>query len=202
MARPTTPRSRLALAIVLIAFTSAGGALAQAAGGKSSAAKKGEAPAAAQEPTASVVASFGNWTLLCGKEAVGKDQIERCSLVLPLVEKTSQKLVFRVIVTYGPEGRLVLRIDGPTGVALQRGLEFSPDTREIYRMAFQTCLPLGCKALLLLSDDLKKKMIDSKQSAITVYALNGKAVQTVTSLKGLAEGLAVLDKHVGREAMH
>ena len=138
--------------------------------------------------------TFGKWTLLCGR--VGKDGTgeERCSLVLALVEPKSQKLVFRVVVTYGPKGHLVLRVDGPTGVALQRGVEFSPDTKKIYRLAYQTCLPMGCKALLLVSDDLKKALKTSKQGTITVFALNGKAVQTVAGLSGFAEGLAALDK--------
>jgi len=189
---------RLALAVLLsLAATSAAqaGASNSVEKGKS----KGGAPAApatqgaAPKPEAKVEGSFGNWTLLCGKEA--KNTSERCSLVMPLVEKKSQKLVFRVIVTYGPENNLVLRVDSPTGIALQRGLEFSPDTEKIYRMAFQTCLPMGCKALLLMPDDLKKDLIASKQGAITVYALNGKAVRTVTSLAGFAKGLAALTKH-------
>ncbi len=191
---------RLALAVLLgLAAASA----AQA--GSSNAVEKGKSKAAPASPAAApatqgappeamakVEGSFGNWTLLCGKE----DQSERCSLVMPLVEKELQKLVFRVIVTPGPENRLVLRVDTPTGIALPRGLEFSPDTKKIYRMAFQTCLPMGCKALLLVPDDLKKDILASKQGAITVYALNGKAVRTVTTFTGFAEGLAALDKHL------
>jgi invasion protein IalB len=191
---------RLALA-VLLSLVAASAAQAGSSNtvekGKSKAAPASPAAAPATqgnspEPTAKVEGSFGNWTLLCGKEG----QSERCSLVMPLVEKESQKLVFRVIVTPGPQNRLVLRVDSPTGIALQRGLEFSPDTKKIYRMAFQTCLPMGCKALLLVPDDLKKDILASKQGAITVYALNGKAVRTVTTFTGFAEGLAALDKHL------
>jgi invasion protein IalB len=195
----------LALAVLL---SLAAAATAQA--GSSSAPEKGwpqgatpvQAPTVAAPqggtpaPTAKVEGSFGNWTLLCGKEANDATAKERCSLVMPLVEKESQKLVFRVIVTYGPENRLILRVDSPTGVALQRGLEFSPDTKKIYRMAFQTCLPMGCKALLLIPDDLKKELGAAKEGSITVYALNGKAVRTVASLTGFAKGLAALDKHL------
>jgi invasion protein IalB len=199
------------LGSLLLGCLATGGALAQD-GGNSSAAKKETPPAAAQKeapsaapnwaqpgdatgkpPPAKVAGSFGSWTLLCGKEA--KDEKERCSLVMPLIEKETQKLVFRVIVTYGPKDNLVLRVDGPTGVALQRGVEFSPDTKKIYRMPFQTCLPMGCKALLLVPDELKKELAVSKQGAITVYALNGKAVQTVTAFSGFSKGMAALDKH-------
>jgi invasion protein IalB len=197
----------LRLALAMLTALAASGALAETAGGNSSAAKTKapeapvlkEAPppaAAAPEPQAKVAGSYGSWTLLCGKEGEGKEAKERCSLVMPLVEKDTQKLVFRVIVTYGPQKALVLRVDGPTGVALQRGVEFSPDTKKNYIMPFQTCLPMGCKALLLVSDDLKKELAASKQGAITVYALNGKAVQTITQFAGFAEGLAALDKHV------
>lgn len=209
---------RVAAALLLGSLAAAGaldgaldGALAQD-GGNSSAAKKGRPAAAAQKkappaaaqkagtaakpPEAKVVGSFGNWTLLCGKEA--DDKKERCSLVLPLVQKETQKLVFRVIVTYGPQGNLVLRVDGPTGVALQRGVEFSPDTKKIYRMPFQTCLPMGCKALLIVPDELKKELAVSEQGAITVYALNGKAVQTIAAISGFGKGMAALDKHAGK----
>ncbi|MEZ5828408.1 MAG: invasion associated locus B family protein [Hyphomicrobiales bacterium] len=193
--------ARLALA-ALLGLAMVMGASAQEGG--SSAAKKSAPPPApapngapnAAQPQAKVEGSFGSWTLLCGKEGQDKDAKERCSLVLPLVEKETQKLVFRIIVTYGPQGNLVLRVDGPTGVALQRGVEFSPDTKKVYRMAFQTCLPMGCKALLLVPDDLKKELAAAKQGAITVYALNGKPVQTLTSLEGFAQGLAALDKHL------
>lgn len=163
--------------------------------GSSSAVKQDPAPADTSKPQAKVAGSFGNWTLLCGKESQDANAEERCSLVMPLIEKESQKLVFRVILTYGPQGKLILRVDGPTGVALQRGVEFSPDTRKIYRMPFQTCLPMGCKALLVVQDDLRKELAASKQGSITVYALNGKGVKTVAQLDGFAAGMKALDKH-------
>ncbi len=172
----------VAAAVFLLGAVVAGGAVAQSNVGKSSAAKKRQPAAAAQTqaapgtvhkagatakpPEAKVAGSFGNWTLLCGKEA--DDKNERCSLVLPLIQKETQKLVFRLIVTYGPQGNLVLRVDGPTGVALQRGVEFSPDTKKVYRMPFQTCLPMGCKALLVVPDDLKKELAGSDHGAIPV----------------------------------
>jgi invasion protein IalB len=62
---------------------------------------------------------------LCGKEGDLKTVEERCSLLLPLVEKETQKLMFRVILVYVCKGNLVLRVDGPTGVALQRGVQIA-----------------------------------------------------------------------------
>jgi len=185
----------LALGLVLassLGLLAVGTAFAQS--GNSSAAKKSAATPGTPAPKAKVAGSFGNWTLLCGKK--DKKAKERCSLVLPLIDKDTQKLVFRVILTYGPKNNLVLRVDGPTGVALQRGIEFSPDTKKIYRMPFQTCLPMGCKALLLVQDDMRKELAASKQGSITVYALNGKGVKTLASLDGFAAGLAALDKHM------
>jgi invasion protein IalB len=199
---------RLAAMRLALAFLLGLGAASAAQAGSSNAVEKGKskgaaptpaaapaAPGGTPEPMARVAGNYGNWTLLCGKENDDKTAPERCSLVMPLIEKDSQKLVFRVIVTYGPNDNLILRVDSPTGIALQRGLEFSPDTQKIYQMAFQTCLPMGCKALLLMPDDLKKELSTSPQGAITVYALNGKAVRTITALTGFAEGMAALNKH-------
>jgi invasion protein IalB len=188
---------------MLFGFAVCGAALEQQSSGSSSAAKKSvpakpeatakPSPGPTAEPSAEVVGSFGSWTLLCGKE--GKDASERCSLVLPLVEKESKKLMFRVVLTYAPRGELVLRVDSPTGLALQRGVEFSPDTKKTYRMPFQTCLPMGCKALLLVSDDLRKELAASAKGSITVYALNGKAVHMLTAFTGFADAMTALDKH-------
>ena len=156
-------------------------------------AAKDEAPKA---PAVKIAGNFGQWALVCGDV---KDQVggEPCSLVQALVEHESQKLVFRLTVAYGPRGNLVLRIDSPNGVALQKGFEFSPDAVKIYRMPFETCLSQGCSALLLMQDDLKHDLQKSQKATITVYALNGQAVQAVTELKGFADGLAALDKRRG-----
>ena len=85
---------RLALA-VLLSLGAIGGALAQS--NNSSATKKAPPKTGAAKPSAKVQGSFGSWTLLCGKEGKNKKIKERCSLVLPLVEKNTQKLVFRMI---------------------------------------------------------------------------------------------------------
>lgn len=154
----------------------------------------GQTGPAGKEPAARVAGSYGNWTLLCGKEGDPKTAQERCSLVLPLIEANSQKLVFRVILTYGPKGRLVLRVDGPTGVALQRGVQVATESDKVYGLPFQTCLPMGCKALLLVSDEMRQDLATSNTATIVVYALNGRQIQTVAELKGLPLGLEALDK--------
>jgi invasion protein IalB len=144
-------------------------------------------------PPAKIAGNFGQWALVCG-EAKTKEDKPTCSLVQALVEKETQKLVFRVSLGYGPKGNLVLRIDGPTGIALQKGLEFSPDAVKIYRLPFQTCVPQGCSAVLVVPDDLKQDLQKSGKGTITVYALNGQAVQALTQFTGIADGLAALDK--------
>jgi len=156
-----------------------------------------KAPPGAQDPkqqNTRVAGGYGNWTLLCGKEGDPKTAEERCSLVLPLIEKKTQKLIFRVIFVYGPKGRLVLRVDGPTGIALQRGVQVATDSGKVYGLPFQTCLPMGCKALYLVTDEIRQDLSKSTKATIVVYALNGKQIQTVAELKGLPLGLEALDK--------
>lgn len=152
-----------------------------------------QGPGQAGQLAATVAGNFGEWVLVCANE---KDEAGKkpCSLAQALVERKTQKAVFRVIFTHGPKGNLVLQVDGPIGVALQRGLEFSPDTKKIYRLPFQTCVPRGCRAVMVVEDDLKKELEASKKGSLTVYALNGQAVRTDTNLNGLTDGLVALDK--------
>ncbi len=187
--------SRCAIIAATLVLLLASGASAQT-GDKSppgAAVPKPAAGAPAKAPAAKLAGTFGQWSLVC-PEAEAKNGTPPCSLVQALVEKDSQKLVFRVTVIYGPKGNLVLKIDAPTGVALQRGLEFSPDAVKTYRMPFQTCLPRGCSAVLLVEDDLKHDLQKSAKGTITVYALDGQAVRAATELTGFSDGLAALDK--------
>ena len=77
---------------------------------------------------------------------------------------------------------------------MQKGLEFSPGAVKIYRLPFQTCVPQGCSAVLLIGDDLKQDLQKTDKGTITVYALNGQAVQAPTQLASFADGIAALDK--------
>ena len=186
--------------MLAVLLSLAGHASAQQTGGQApvgGTVPKQVAPKAAGDatkpPPIKVAGNFGQWALVCA-EAKSKDDTPPCNLVQALVEKATQKLVFRVSVGYGPKGNLILRIDGPTGVALQKGLEFSPGAVKIYRLPFQTCVPQGCSAVLLVGDDLKQDLQTSDKGTITVYALNGQAVQAPTQLAGFADGLAALEK--------
>jgi invasion protein IalB len=204
-------RCKFAFAAFGLCLLIAGGALAQSGeAGPGGAVTKPNAPSAPsvpktakaaaeapKPPAVTVAGNFGQWALVCGKEK-DQDGKEPCSLVQALIEHDSQKLVFRITVSYGPKGNLVFRIDGPTGVALQKGLEFSPDAVKIYRLPLQTCLAQGCSALLVMPDDLKQELGQSAKGTITVYALNGQAVQAVTELTGFTDGLAALDKRRGK----
>lgn len=183
--------------LVLVFLTGAlfcGGALGTAQGQTTSAEKTPAPQNDPNKPATRVAGSYGNWTLLCGKEGDPKTAEERCSLVLPLIEKKTQKLIFRVILVYGPKGRLVLRVDGPTGVAIQSGVQLATDSGKVYTLPYQTCLPMGCKALYLVSDEMRQDLLQSKQATIVVYALNGKQIQTVAELDGFTLGLEALDK--------
>jgi len=195
---------KFAVAACGLSLLLAGGALAQSGGEASpgGAVPKPAVPDApkntkaaaptAKPPAVAIAGNFGQWALVCG--AKDKEAKEPCSLVQALVERDSQKLVFRLTLAYGPKGNLVLRVDSPTGVALQKGLEFSPDAVKIYRLPFQACLAQGCSAVLVVPDDLRQELTKSEKGTITVYALNGQAVQAVTELKGVGDGLAALDK--------
>ena len=174
---------------------------AKPAAPKPSAANPADPKPASPPPT--VVDNYGQWALVCGKPQASKDAKESCSLVQALVERESQKLVFRIILSYGPQGNLVLRVDGPTGIALQRGVEFTPGadgspekaaSSKVYRLPFQTCVAQGCRALLVVPEEMKTEIKTSGKGTLRVFTLDGRAVQTATDFAGFGEGLAALDK--------
>lgn len=176
----------------------AGGAVPKASGQALPKTEAEQGPKGAQNTQVKAVGKFGDWTLLCTtvKNASGE---KPCSLAKALVESETQKLAFRLIFALGPKRDLVLQVDGPTGVALQRGLEFSPDTKKVYRLPFQTCVPMGCRAVMVVEKDLRDELTASKKGSITVYALDGRAVKTTTDLSGLSDGFAALNKHHARK---
>jgi len=146
------------LAVLAILLSLAGHASAQQAGGQAPAggtvAKQAAPKAAAngqaggdatKPPPVKVAGNFGQWALVCA-EPTSKDDTPPCNLVQALVEKETQKLVFRVSVGYGPKGNLILRIDGPTGVALQKGLEFSPGAVKSSKPASRKAVARCCSS--------------------------------------------------------
>jgi invasion protein IalB len=105
-----------------------------------------------------------------------------------------QKPVVRVILVYGPKDNLVFRIYGPTGVALQRGVQITTYSGKVYGLPFRTCLPMGCKALNIVADDMRQDLKKSKNATIVIHALNGKQIRIVAQLKGIDLGLKALAK--------
>ncbi len=65
---------------------------------------------------------------------------------------------------------------------------------KVYRLQYQTCVPRGCSAALVMEEDLKQDLQESDKGTITVYALSGQAVRALAELKGFSDGLAALDK--------
>jgi invasion protein IalB len=194
-------RSGLGFAASFAALLYAGSALAQSGegSGPDSTVPKLVAPetSATDQPgkpakPPKVAGTFGQWALLCNDPK--KEEKRRCSLVQALVEQASQQLVFRLVVANAPKDRLLLKIDGPTGIALQKGLEFSPDGERVYRIPFHTCVPKGCSAMSPIEDELKQDLLKAEKGTITVYALDGQPVRALAQLGGFAEGLAALEK--------
>ena len=167
--------SVFAVAAFFAAVLFADGALAQAGGqgAPGGTVPKAAAPGAdakakaqagqAKAPPAKIEANFGQWSLVC-TEPKTKEEKPTCSLVQALVERDSNQLVFRVTVAYGPQGNLVLRIDGPTGVALQKGLEFSPDEVKTYRMPFRPACP-GAAARYWWSPTISSRICRNRRRA-------------------------------------
>jgi invasion protein IalB len=180
--------------VLIVAMPASALAEPQTSSAGSDAAKA--APKALEQPASAVTGRFGDWAFVCS-ESTDKAKPAPCRLVQKLIDKNSKKTVFSLTVRYGPRGNLVLGMRTPLGAALAKGVEVLVGGQPIQRAAFTTCKPGGCQALLILTNDLQQEMRKAAQAGVTVYALNGEAVQATFSLKGFSEGLGALDKRRG-----
>ena len=199
--------SRLALALLLIAFGS-GQALAGAAEGGASSAPKAQAPdkpaPAAKAPTKDAVKQeaqaggerIGDWTLFC-PEAKDKEKPVPCTLEQLLVDAESKRVAFHLAIGYGPRGNLILIVRAPLGIALVRGLEVTFGAQAVQRVPFTTCHTNGCQAVLILSQPLQQEIRKAERALIAVYAVSGRPFQAAASLKGIGEAIDALNKRRG-----
>jgi len=182
-----------AFALLLLSLALNSGASAQSKP-ESEVTKQPKTKTVEQQAPPAKAERFDQWTLVCN-DAKGVEKVS-CSLVQALVEAGTNRLVFRLKVGYGPRGNLLLLIGVPRGVSLPRGIEYSPDGKKAYRLAFQTC-EQGCQALLVIPEELKQAMLKGTEGKVTFYASNDRPVSAISSLKGFAAGFAALQKRRG-----
>jgi invasion protein IalB len=140
--------------------------------------------AAAQGTVKSV---HGDWQLRC--DTPPGAQGEQCALIQSVTAEDRPNVGLTVIVlrTADQKSRL-MRVLAPLGVLLPSGLGLKIDNNDIGRAGFVRCLPNGCVAEVVMSDDLIKQLRNGTSATFVIFQTPEEGIGVPVSLKGFGEG--------------
>ncbi len=136
---------------------------------------------------ASAQQSYGDWAKQCEPAPDGR---ERCYLIQTV--QADSKPIMVVIVAYSPErDRVAAMIDVPLGMDIPAGLKVRADNVE-KDIAFEQCLPTGCRAMLPMDDAIISALKRGAKAAITGRDRDGASVELPISATGFDEAFGAL----------
>lgn len=135
---------------------------------------------------------YGDWQGVCEQNPQSKK--EECGLVqLFSVDNEGKKTVMGRVFIRNAAGQAnpVGIITLPLGVNLRAGVAIAVDGKEIGRVAYDFCEPVGCNAAFPLDAKTKDAMMKGKELQVATYLAN-EQVTMPFSLKGMTKGLGEL----------
>ncbi|MDF1585322.1 invasion associated locus B family protein [Marinimicrococcus flavescens] len=153
------------------------------------------APARAQETPAAPAQSerIGDWTVLCR----GADAARRCMMAQELGAAGSQKSSVAWTIRLDGEGRVVGTIRTPQGVLLPAGVSAAVDGGQALRIPYRTCVPAGCVAPFLITDELAAAMKAGKQTRVLFRDVRDRQFDSRFSLQGFTKAFGKLQESAG-----
>ncbi len=134
---------------------------------------------------------FKAWTVQCEQDAASKAEV--CHIYQTAASKDGKNQLLRLGIGYpGNQGKPVVIILAPLGIALQAGIAFRVDGGEPGRIPLETCFPNGCTSAVELDD----KLLAAFKNGVTaefqyVDVVRGPVTASI-SLNGFSAGFAAL----------
>jgi invasion protein IalB len=150
------------------------------------------APATAGAPQPKVLdqKTFGDWIYTCVERTNGEGI--RCSITQHLSEANTKTLVFSWRITRTSDGSLAGVWQTPELVLLQAGIAIDVGGPKPFVIPYETCGNGLCRARVRLGDDIIDAFTRAEKAVVSIVGANGQRVNLNISVKGLADGLAVL----------
>jgi invasion protein IalB len=151
------------------------------------------------EPT-STLANFGDWALRCQRLGNGNETQRVCEVVQQIRAQDQQNAVAELVI-----GRLKkpdplrLTVVLPVNVTFSNAPSFSADGKapETLDLGWRKCLPGGCIADALLTDDaLRRWKTQVNAGRITWTDASGRDLAIALSFRGLSQALDALSKEL------
>jgi invasion protein IalB len=139
------------------------------------------------------------WVISC-VETAGTPPKRSCSAVQQVVEQKQKRVVFAWVIGRTAEGALTNVFQTPTGVQLQKGLDFKLGSSAPRNASFVVCVPQRCEAALAMDDAVVKdaKAALGANAVATVMGVDGRTFEFVMPVKGLDKVLTTLGAPPGR----
>ena len=156
-------------------------------------------------PKVETVATHNGWLVQCSDIPAQGGQPAQKSCGMTQTGKTdkNEAIGLSLIVNRikGQDGKIqtMMRALVPVGVYLPTGVAMEIDGTALEgRMSFARCNPRACEALGEASDASLKKFMKGKSATFYIYDRPGNGYPIKFSLQGFPEGLADLDKYIGK----
>ncbi len=136
---------------------------------------------------------IGDWRFQC--KALPTNQ-NVCVLSQTLVNAETKKPILSLVLRrVGKDKKLALITIVPLGVFLAPGIAGKVDDGKRFKFVWQICTTQGCQAAAVVDAELKRTLKAGKRLLIGLRAQpNAKPIALGASLKGVTQGLRVLDK--------
>lgn len=144
------------------------------------AAQKEDAPAMPTVTTTTT--THGGWTVSCTE--AGDPAAKACTATFRVFDqKTNQNLLVWVL-GRNRDGQLLSEFHTATEVMIQPGVVLTIDDRKPVRADYVECSARGCKARLLLSDEIAEGMKTAGKARIDMTRIDGKVIQFTLDIPG------------------
>jgi invasion protein IalB len=159
----------------------------------------------ANAPKVETVATHSGWIVQCSDVPAqgGQPAVKTCGMTQTGKTDKNEAIGLSLIVNRlkGPDGKpqTMMRALVPVGVYLPTGVAMEIDGTALEgRMSFARCNPRACEALGEASDATMKKFLKGKAATFYIYDRPGNGYPIKFALAGFPEGIADLDKFVGK----
>ncbi|WP_421704399.1 invasion associated locus B family protein [Aliiroseovarius sp.] len=151
----------------------------------------GFAPAAQAQQAApsSLSVTYQDWTVRCASVEGQAGQV--CEMVQDLNQADTGRRVLSVLIRQA-EGETGLTLVTPFGLKLSEGVKLGVDGTELTTLDYETCLPSGCIAALVLSEPQIESLQAGAEAQVTLVDTAGQDLSLTLSLAGFSGALTRL----------
>lgn len=135
---------------------------------------------------------FDNWTVRC-EESTAEEQTGQCFIFQNLILREGGQRVMHIAVGFLPERETpVALFTLPLGISLPPGgrVQVGPGDPVLFQI--ERCEPDGCRAGLILRDELFRRFRDNDTAEVTIFDGGRNPLTVSISLSGFAAGIDAL----------